>query len=289
MQNRSFSSTINPISYLTANLVARPVGYNMTEGWMQGDDATNDLFRPVERFAARFNEMISGIKALGFTSIDIWCAHLHPEWSTDEHLSIARETLDRHGMTVTSYPCHWGATLEDLYSVARIMEALGTDLISGNHGMLATDRPALIKELRKLKLLLAYENHPEKDATEMLAKIGPDAEDVLGIAYDTGWAATNDFDAVEALPALLPRLFHIHAKDVKPRRTGQPTGYQLIDMGHETCALGEGVTGIETVIRNAIENGFSGPISIEHEPEDHDPAEDCRISLLRMKNWIGVD
>jgi sugar phosphate isomerase/epimerase len=276
---------MNPISYLTANLVARPLGFNMTQGWMQGDHATHDLFRSAEHFAARFDEMIAGICALGFTTVDLWCAHLHPSWATVRHLEATRAVLDRHHVTITAYPCHWGATVEDLRAIKRVFNVLGTDLISGNHALLATDRPALVRELRALKLRLAYENHPEKDAAAMLAKIGPGDEDVLGLAYDTGWAVTNGFDAVAALPALLPRLFHLHAKDVKPRRAA-PTGYALIDLGHETCTLGDGVAGIETVIRHAVAGGFTGPIGIEHEPETHDPAEDCRESLTRVRTWL---
>lgn len=278
---------MNPVSYITANLVARPIGFNMTGGWMQGDDATHDLFRPADRFAARFDEMIAGIRALGFTSVDLWCAHLHPSWATVRHLEAARTVLDRHGVTVTAYACHWGATIEDLHLIARVLEALGTDLISGNHGLLATARPALVRELRALKLRLAYENHPEKNADAMLAKVGPGDADVLGLAYDTGWAVTQGFDAVQALPAILPRLFHLHAKDVKPRRA-QPTGYAMIDLGHETCALGDGAAGMETVIRQTVAGGFTGPIGIEHEPEDHDPAAECRESLLRVNRWLGV-
>lgn len=279
---------MNPVSYITANLVARPVGFNMTGGWMQGAHATNDLFRSAEHFPDRFEDLIVNIKALGFTSVDVWCDQLSPAWATVRHLQAARNVLDKHGVTVTSYASHWGSTVDDLRLIKRVMEALGTDLISGNHGLLASDRPTLLKELRALKLRLAYENHPEKTGEAMLTKIGPGDEDVLGLAYDTGWAGTNGFDAVAALPALLPRLFHIHAKDVKPRRTGAPTGYQLIDGGHETCTLGDGVAGIEKVIRQAVAGGFTGPIGIEHEPEHYDPAAECRESLVRVKRWLGA-
>jgi sugar phosphate isomerase/epimerase len=277
---------MNPISYLSANLVARPTGYHMTRGWMQGDDANNDLFRSPEHFAERFDEMIAGIRALGFTSIDLWCAHLHPAWATMRHLVDARTILDRYEMTVTAYPCHWGSSVADLRMIARVLEVLGTDLISGNNAMLETDRPALVSALRELKLRFAYENHPEKNAAAMLAKIGPDDADVIGLAYDTGWAGTQNFDAVEALPDILPRLFHLHAKDVKARRA-EPTGYALMDMGHETCVLGDGIVGVEAVLHAAIAGGFTGPIGIEHEPEDHDPAEEIRESLLRVKSWLS--
>jgi L-ribulose-5-phosphate 3-epimerase len=276
----------NPVSYISANLVAQPTGFNMNRGWMQGDDAVNDLFRVPERFAERFDGVVAGVRALGFTTLDLWCAHLHPAWATVRHLEAARTVLDRHGVKVTSYACHWGSTLEDLRLIARVLAVLGTDLISGNHGLLASDRATLVSELRALKLRLAYENHPEKTGAEMLAKIGPDAGDVLGLAYDTGWAGTQGFDAVEALPAILPRLFHLHAKDVKARRA-TPSGYQLIDMGHETCALGDGIVPVEKVIRAAVAGGFTGPIGIEHEPEHYDPAAECRESLVRVRRWLA--
>ena len=278
---------MNSLSYITANLVARPVGFNMNKGWMQGENATQDLFRSAEHFADRFEDLIVGIKALGFTSIDLWAAHLHPSWATVRHLETARTLIAKHGVTITSYPCHWGTTVEDLRLIKRVMEVLGTDLISGFHGLLISDRTALVRELRALKLRLAFENHPETSSAEMLEKIGHGNEDVLGIAYDTGWAVTKNFDAVAAVPGLLPRLFHIHAKDVKPRRTGAPTGYELIDMGHETCALGDGVAGIEQVIRRAVAGGFTGPIGIEHEPEHYDPAAECRESLARVRTWLA--
>ena len=35
---------MNTISFMTANYVAREIGYNMTKGWMEGDDATNAWF-----------------------------------------------------------------------------------------------------------------------------------------------------------------------------------------------------------------------------------------------------
>jgi sugar phosphate isomerase/epimerase len=278
---------MNPISYITANLIARPVGYNLNRGWMQGEHAVHDLFKPADRFAERFDEMIAGIRALGFSSIDLWCAHLHPSWATVRHLEAAREVLSRHQASVTAYACHWGTTSDDLRLTAQVIDALGTDLISGHHGLLMSDRATLVRELRTHKLRLAFENHAETDATAMLAKIGTDAVDVLGIAFDTGWAGTQGFDAAAALPALLPRLFHLHAKDVKARRAAR-TGYALIDMGHETCALGDGIVGIEAVVRQAVAGGFTGPIGIEHEPETHDPADECRESLQRVHRWLAA-
>ena len=42
---------MNTISFMTANYVAREIGYNMTKGWMEGDDATNAFFAPIDTYA----------------------------------------------------------------------------------------------------------------------------------------------------------------------------------------------------------------------------------------------
>lgn len=57
-------------------------------------------------------------------------------------------------------------------------------------------------------------------------------------------------------------------------------------MGHETCALGEGIVSIEAVVKEAVRGGFAGPIGIEHEPEDHDPEPEVRTSLARVRQWL---
>lgn len=136
----------------------------MTRAWMRGHEAASDWFRPIERFADRFDHMLAGIRPLGCTSIDLWCAHLHPSWATVRHLEDARAVLDNHGMKVTSHVTYGGTTVADLRTLARVMDGLGTDLISGHHGLFGADRAAFARELRALKLRFAFENHPEKSA-----------------------------------------------------------------------------------------------------------------------------
>ncbi len=276
---------MNPLAFITANYVARPLGYRMARGWMQGDTANNDLFRPIETFSDRFDEMVARVKDLGFAHLDLWCAHLHPAWATPQHLEAAREILARHGVDVTAYACHWGRTPDDLHLIARVLSALGCTLISGNHGLLRADRPRLVRLLREHGLRLAYENHPETTAAEILAAIGPGDGDVLGVAFDTGWAGTRGFDAADAIGALAPRLFHLHAKDVKARRPA-PTGWPMADSGHETCALGDGIVPVRAAILAAVRAGFTGPIGLEHEPEDHDPEPEVKTSLERISRWL---
>ena len=45
---------MNTLAFMTANYVARQLDYHMTQGWMEGDDATNAYFRPLATYAERF-------------------------------------------------------------------------------------------------------------------------------------------------------------------------------------------------------------------------------------------
>ncbi|MEO7912240.1 MAG: sugar phosphate isomerase/epimerase, partial [Roseiflexaceae bacterium] len=55
--------------------------------------------------------------------------------------------------------------------------------------------------------------------------------------------------------------------------------------GHETCALGDGVVDIPGVLKALKEIGYTGVVTIEHEPYDHDPTAACALSLKRAAAW----
>ena len=72
---------LNPIAFVTANYVARETGWAM-HGWGHGDRETNDAFRPLETYGERLDELLGDVRGLGFDTIDLWGAHLHPDWAT---------------------------------------------------------------------------------------------------------------------------------------------------------------------------------------------------------------
>jgi len=275
---------MNPLSFITANYVAREVGYHMRGGWGQGETAANAFFSPAETYAERFDAMLAGIRALGFRSVDLWIAHLNPKWASAKHVAAAREALARHGLAVTSFAAHFGNDVEELRAACALARELGCTILSGGHGLLKTDRTLLTAVLREYGVRLAVENHPEKNPGELLDRMGAGDEDVIGAAVDTGWFGTQGYDAAKAVSELKGRIFHLHLKDVKARRK-EKTGYGLIDMGHETCRLGAGIVPVEQCYRTAIRDGFTGPVYLEHEPEEYDPSDDLRASLELVKGW----
>lgn len=263
------------ITFMTANYVARQIDYNMTEGWMQGDDATNAYFEPVETYAERLDEYLSDVAALGFDNVDIWLGLLNWRWATDEHVKIALETLKKHNLTAVSLAGWFGDTPEDFEKACKLAKAMNIRILGGLSNMLETDYEKAVELLRQNDAKLAIENHPEKSPEELLGKIGTQDTDVLGLAVDTGWWGTHDVDAKDAMQKLIDRCFHIHLKDV--RAPG----------GHETCKFGDGVVDIRGAVDVIKASGYDGAIAIEHEPDHYDPSQEVKESYELLKGWLA--
>jgi sugar phosphate isomerase/epimerase len=261
-------SKTRAISFMTANFVARENGWRIN-GWGEGDRTTNDAFRPVETFPQRFEELLLEARALGFAAIDLWQAHLNPDWATDAHLAAARELLERHDVRVTSFAGSFG----DLERACDVADALGTTLLAGPTP-LKKDRGLALAILRERGCRLAIENHPERTPQEMLDQIGADAGTV-GTTLDTGWWGTRAYDPVRAIEELAPHVFSVHLKDV------------LAPGAHETCRWGEGVVPIERCVRRLRQLGYEGAWTVEHEPEDFDPREDIRAMREQLEAWLA--
>jgi sugar phosphate isomerase/epimerase len=276
------------VSFMSANFVARELGYRMTEGWGQGEQATEAWFRPLATFEARFDAMLADVTELGFDAIDLWLAHLHFGWATLEHVALARTLLARHKLPVTSYAGGVRGGAPALRATCRLCCELGIPVIGGFVDLVEQDRAAAARILREFGVVYGFENHPETTPEAILARIGPGEEDVIGIAFDTGWCGTNGMDTLGALRRLAPRLKNVHLKDVKARRA-EKTGFPMMDLGHETCRTGTGIVPIEGAIGLLRELGYRGTLALEHEPEAFDPREDLRAGLVDVRRWLAAE
>jgi L-ribulose-5-phosphate 3-epimerase len=264
----------NVVSFMSANYVARQVGYRMTGGWGEGDRATNDHFRPIETFRERFGEIARDVRALGFGAIDVWTSHLSPAWASAEHVRIAREVLQGEGLEVTSLGGWFGSTMSEFEMTCRIAEGIGTRILGGSTSVLAEERPATMAALRATGLVLALENHPEKTPQALRERIG-EGGGVIAAAVDTGWFGTQGYDAALALEELADVLACVHLKDVLQVGT------------HDTCRYGEGVVPIRACVATLARIGYEGAICVEHEPETSDPTDDVRASKALLEGWMA--
>lgn len=269
-------TTTNPLvlSFMSANYVAEELGYGSADDWGPFDDATNAAFAPLETFGGRFDALLARITAIGFDAIDLWFGHLNWRWATPEHVALARDALVRHGARVVSLAGSVGATTDELTSACRLANALDVDLIVGLGEIVHSDRAGAAAVLRAHGVRFGLENHPEKTPQEVLDTIG-DENDVLGAGLDTGWWATQGYDPVAAIEELSERLFNVHLKDVEALGT------------HVTCMYGDGCARIADCVAALLRIGYSGPVSIEHEPYDRDPTAECTRMLELVREQLA--
>lgn len=263
------------VSFITANYVARALGYSGDTDWMKHDAATVASASP-EHFLA----IVQDIIAAGFDAIDIWTAHCH--WlrhDREDYLEQVKGFCSQFDLTITSYAGGFEAkNAQDIARPFKFMKQLGAPLFAG--GIRGLPSPELCETVNetchRYNVRWAYENHPEKSFGELLTKIDAGRHDRVGVALDTGWCGTQGMDALDATQRLIDqgKLFILHLKDVKA--PGK----------HDTCTLGNGIVPCEKIVRELVRSNWSGNISIEHEPFDHDPTEEIKTSLARVREWL---
>ena len=148
------------LSFMGANFVARELGYGAADEWGPFDAATNAAFEPLETYGARLDEILAIVASAGFEAMDMWLAHLNWRWATPEHIAIARDLLDRHGIRVVSLAGSFGETPSDLEAACRLANALEVDLLGGMGDVLRNHRSEAETVLREHGVRFAYENHP---------------------------------------------------------------------------------------------------------------------------------
>jgi sugar phosphate isomerase/epimerase len=253
---------MHTLSFMGANFVARELDWSMPRGWGQGVRAAHEWFEPEETFAERFGELLDEVVALGFDTFDLWCAHLEAEWATDERIAAAREAAATRGIRFASYAGGpYGDTPAEFERTCALAAALDIPILGGYSALGDSDPVAAAALLEKYDLRYGRENHPEKTPAEILAKISALPSDRVGVTVDTGWFATQGYDAAAAIRELGDRVEYIHLKDV------------LAAGAHDTCALGEGIVDIADCLRAVDDIGYTGVLSIEHEPEEGDPRD----------------
>ena len=264
------------ISFMSANFLARESGYHLTGGWMAGDRATNAHFAPLDSFASRFATLLHAVRGMGFQALDLWTAHLNPAWATPEHIAIVRGLLAEQQMQLISLAGGFGQTRAEFLAACRLAAALEVPLLGGGTPLLFSDQAFVIGALRDHKVQLGYENHPERSAREVLAKLGDEGADCLGVTVDTGTFATEGCDAAIAVRELSQRLLHVHLRDV--RGVGQ----------EDSCRLGTGIVPFQECLQALRDCDYRGGLSVEHEPETFDPTQDCIASLAQLQRWLAA-
>lgn len=165
------------VAFNTANLVARVSGYRyQLSHWM--DQHVKTIAATDE---AAWRAICREIAAAGFKTVEVWEAHAAPETLDEPKTRLWKRILDDHGLVPVAYA---GGLRRETLAIARW---LGIPHVDGG---LRDNTPESATALcREHCVRFNIENHPEKSAGEILAKIGGGNE-WLGVCIDTGWLGT---------------------------------------------------------------------------------------------------
>jgi inosose dehydratase len=146
---------------------------------------------------------------------------------------------------------------EKLHEPVRWAEALGIELLIEPHGIL-TDT---VDGMRRILDALGH-------------------EPTVGINLDTGNAWLGGGDPLDFVKTFGPRIKHVHWKDMPaewiPQRGTRFGG------GMGTIPLGDGVVGIEAIVKELLARGFDGPTTLEVAGEDV-----VKMSADRLRAWAS--
>lgn len=268
------------ISFNLASLAAREVGFtvegDISTQWAPASDATEEAFCRIDSFSARFDRLLDHVHDRGFDLVDVWLSQLHWRWATAEHVTAALEALRLREMRAVSLAGDFGDTIDEFEQACSLADALGCRLLAGGTRLLETDPEGLESVLARHRLVFGYENHPDRSAAETLARLRGCDPDLVGVAVDTGWYASQGCDVPATLDELGDRIAYVHLKDV------------LAVGGHEPCRFGEGIVPIQACVRVLLRLGYAAPFSIEQNSGSFDPTDDIAASRDLLVGWLGA-
>ncbi|MGA1530919.1 MAG: sugar phosphate isomerase/epimerase family protein [Kiritimatiellia bacterium] len=147
------------------------------------------------------------------------------------------------------------SVVEKLQEPIRWAKTLGIELLLEPHGILTDTVPGM------QKLLDALGN-----------------EDVVGVNLDTGNSWLGGGDPHEFVKVFGQRIKHVHWKDM-PKEMESQRG-KMYGCGMALIPLGDGVVGIEALVKELADAGFDGPTTLEIAGE-----EAVKVSAERLRQW----
>ncbi|TFG49639.1 MAG: sugar phosphate isomerase/epimerase [Candidatus Brocadiia bacterium] len=105
-----------------------------------------------------------------------------------------------------------------------------------------------------------------------------DAPDTVGICLDTGNSWLGGSDPMEFIRKFGKLIHHVHFKDLGSE--WEDKRGTLFGCGMSGIPLGDGIIGIEKIVKALLDIGFEGPTTLEIAGADN-----VRISAERLKKW----
>lgn len=257
------------------------------------------------------------IREMGFDDADLTDNHdgatlgteygFSASFSLDSHPDTITDMVKEFGLTLTSVCAHANLldpTAPDRYGTTQIIRAiklahfLGVKQVITTEGDPKTDfghqlsdaerlfsiREKLQEPIRWAKhfgIELLIEPHGIlTDTVEGMQRILDTLgeEETVGINLDTGNSWLGGGDPLEFVKTFGSRIKHVHWKDM-PEEWLPQRGKQF-GCGMGLIPVGDGLVGIEPIVKELLANGFDGPTTLEIAGE-----EAVKVSAERLRKW----
>ncbi len=229
--------------------------------------------------------------------------------SLDAHPARIREMAGAAGITLTSVCAH--ANLLDppapeTYATTEVIKAIRLANLLGvkqvittesepktdfGHGLSRDEQLLMIREklywpvrwAAELGVELLIEPHGAiTDTIDGMQAIldGLGHEENVGVCLDTGNSWLGGSEPLDYIKTFGDRIKHVHWKDMAAEMEAQRG--KLTGTGMAVIPLGDGVVGIEAIVKALLDIGFDGPTTLEV------AGVDCvKTSAERLRQWAG--
>jgi inosose dehydratase len=259
------------------------------------------------------------IRALGFDYADLTDNHdgatlgteygFSASFSLDSHPAKILGMVREFGLTLTSVCAHANLldpTAPDRYGTAQIIKAIKLAHFLGVKQVITTEgdpktefghqlsdeqrifsiREKLHEPVRWAKAFgieLLLEPHGIlTDTVDGMSRIldAVGEEETVGINLDTGNSWLGGGDPLAFVKKFGARIKHVHWKDM-PAEWLPKRGLEY-GCGMGLIPLGDGIVGVETIVKELLAAGFDGPTTLEVAGE-----EAVKVSAARLRAWAG--
>ncbi|MCH7227569.1 sugar phosphate isomerase/epimerase family protein [Haloferula sp. A504] len=257
------------------------------------------------------------IREMGFDFADLTDNHdgatlgteygFSASFSLDSHPTTILDMVREFDLTLTSVCAHANLldpTAPDRYGTAQIIKAiklahfLGVKQVITTEGDPKTDFGHALSDEQRLFSIREKLHEPIRWAeqfgielllephgiltdtvegmTRILEALGH--EETVGINLDTGNSWLGGGDPLEFVKTFGSRIKHVHWKDMPEEWL--PQRGKVFGCGMGLIPLGDGIVGIEAIVKELLATGFDGPTTLEIAGE-----EAVKVSAERLREW----
>ena len=222
---------------------------------------------------------IEMVRALRTPWVNLKSVHLPYELSPDDIAAARREIADA-GLQIVG-----GGTITfDKDTDADVARYFDYAKAAGMPLIVVTMDPAILPRVeRHAKLYdirVAIHNHGPEDPHfpspyDALTAV-KDMDSRMGLCIDIGHTARTGTDVVRAIADAGPRLFDMHAKDLRDMKDKE-----------SQCIVGEGAMPIPAIFRQLAAMRYAGCVNLEYEIDADDPLPGMQRSFAYMRGVLA--